>query len=98
MSLLLHQIEHNAEAETAHRQRHQRGQDGAWRGHLFASLRFSRHNQASFGCEAEAKELQRALAARGVQLHIVDCRLGDSIYRTVLETMKRCSHFVAFGW
>ena len=59
---------------------------------LFASLRFTQG-----GPFKQAEALQRALAPHGVELMVVDTRVGGNIEERVFTTMDTCAGFVAFG-
>lgn len=65
---------------------------------LFASLRFGRRSDPNFGCYEEAVQLQMALEKQKIKLLIVDAKPGDSISDEVLDCLKLCQGFVAFGW
>ena len=66
--------------------------DSEFRAQVFASMRFSAH-----GPEAEAKLLRGKLASQGVHLHIISLLAGESITRSVFDTMATCDAFVALA-
>ena len=59
---------------------------------VFASMRFNAN-----GPVAEARLLKEALAERGVQMHIIDVRVGQSITVKIFETLEKCDAMIAFG-
>ena len=69
------------------------GMDTAGSEHqVFASLRFN-----ADGPITEARDLQQALGAVGVKLHIIDVSAGSNISTRVFSTIETCSAFIAFG-
>ena len=66
--------------------------EGEFRAQVFASMRFS-----ASGPEAEAKLLRGKLASQGVHLHIISLLAGQSITRSVFDTMAKCDAFIAMA-
>ena len=66
--------------------------ESEFRAQVFASMRFS-----ASGPEAEAKLLRGKLASQGVHLHIISLLAGESITRSVFDTMAKCDAFIAMA-
>ena len=64
---------------------------------VFASLRFPSRTDTNRGALMEAQELRRALVPHGIELVIVDTRLGGDIVHTVTAELDTCTAFVVFG-
>ena len=66
--------------------------ESQFRAQVFASMRFG-----PAGPMAEAKLLRGKLASQGVHLHIISLKAGESITRSVFDTMATCDAFIAMA-